>query len=32
MKQVWKRWWFWLAAPVLVGALALLTFCWTHGV
>jgi hypothetical protein len=32
MKRVWKRWWFWLAAPMVGTGLALLAFCWSHHV
>jgi hypothetical protein len=32
MKRIWKRWWFWATAPVAVGGLVLLVFCWTHRV
>jgi hypothetical protein len=32
MQRLCKRRWFWLAAPVIVAAVALLLFCWTHRV
>ena len=32
MKRRFKRWWFWIGVPIVVGILALLAFCLTHRV
>jgi hypothetical protein len=32
MRRVWKRWWFWLAAVVVVAGNALVGLCWWHNV
>jgi hypothetical protein len=32
MRRVWKRWWFWLAAVVIVAGNTLVGLCWWHNV
>jgi hypothetical protein len=32
IKSMSKRWWFWSAAPLIIGGLLLLAFCWSQRV
>lgn len=32
MRDIWRRWWFWLSATAVAGGLILLAFCWSHRV
>jgi hypothetical protein len=32
MRQLWKRWWFWLPRIVAAGCLIVLTLCWSYRV
>jgi hypothetical protein len=32
MRQLWKRWWFWLTGAVVAGCLTVLTLCWSYRV
>jgi hypothetical protein len=29
MRQLWKRWWFWLTGVVVAGCLTVLALCWS---